>query len=77
MHCLARGIPVPKDLALAGFNGLNIRDGITPRLTTIRSPRVEIGARAGQIMLDNILGRSDAEHGRIDMPLSFLLGETT
>jgi LacI family gluconate utilization system Gnt-I transcriptional repressor len=77
MHCHAHGILVPNDLALAGFNGLDIRDGITPRLTTIRSPRAEIGARAGQIMLDRIGGRSDAERGRIDMPLSFLPGETT
>lgn len=77
MHCLSHGIAVPGDIALAGFNGLDIRDGITPRLTTIRSPRAEIGARAGQIMLGRIEGRSDAEHGRIDMPLSFLPGETT
>ncbi|MDG3043142.1 LacI family DNA-binding transcriptional regulator [Roseicyclus marinus] len=76
-HCLSVGIAVPERLALAGFNGLDMRDGITPRLTTIRSPRNEIGARAGRIMLDRVRGRPSAERGRIDLSVSLLQGATT
>lgn len=38
-HCLSTGVDIPCKLALAGFNGLEMRDGISPLLTTIRSPR--------------------------------------
>lgn len=76
-YCLAEGISVPERLALAGFNGLEMRDGISPLLTTIRSPRTEIGARAGKIMLDRVQGTAVAERGRIDIPITLLPGATT
>jgi LacI family gluconate utilization system Gnt-I transcriptional repressor len=76
-HCLSEGIKVPADMALAGFNGLNMRDGITPKLTTIRTPRTEIGLRAGQILRRRLADGDLSETGRIELPVTFLPGETT
>lgn len=76
-HCLAKGIAIPGSVALAGFNGLEMRDGISPLLTTIRSPRTEIGACAGKHMLERVQNPSVGKRGRIDMPITLLLGETT
>lgn len=56
--CSCEGIDVPKDLVLAGFNGLELLDGLPVRLATTRSPRRQIGADATRILL-----------GAIDKPL--------
>ncbi|MFE0756437.1 LacI family DNA-binding transcriptional regulator [Inquilinus sp. NPDC058860] len=41
--CLARGIAVPDRVALFGFNGLDLAQALPQPLSTIRSPRVEMG----------------------------------
>lgn len=58
LHCLRRGWPVPGKVALAGLDGSPIGSLITPELTSIRFPRRQIGARAAQLLLDRIGGRS-------------------
>ncbi|OED46354.1 LacI family DNA-binding transcriptional regulator [Leisingera sp. S232] len=51
MHCLAAGLSVPGDIALAGFNNLQILKGLPQLLATTDACRHEIGARAAQIIL--------------------------
>ena len=51
-HCLSAGIRVPHDLALFGFNGLDIGRELPQPLSTIRSTRVVIGQRAGEVFLN-------------------------
>ena len=46
MHCLAEGIAIPGRVALAGFNGLPFTEALPIRLTTIETPRLEMGRRA-------------------------------
>ena len=46
-----RGIAVPERLAVAGFNDLAGSDQWLPPLTTVRTPRAEIGARAAQMLV--------------------------
>jgi len=52
MHCLARGLDVPGDLALAGFNGLDLLDGLPVRLATTDAHRFEIGRKAAELVLE-------------------------
>ena len=42
----ARGIAVPGDLSVVGFDDMPIARDVTPALTTVRLPLVEMGARA-------------------------------
>lgn len=51
MHCIATGIEVPGELALAGFNGLEILDGLPKRLATANASRYEIGKKAAEFLL--------------------------
>ena len=46
MYCLSAGIEVPAGLAIAGFSGLDIAAAMPVPITTIKSPRFDIG-RAG------------------------------
>lgn len=55
-HAMARGIDVPRDLALVGFNGLAIGQALPLPLTSIASRRAEIGDRAARAILARIAG---------------------
>ena len=50
-HCLARGIAVPGQLALFGFNGLDVGQIAPQPLATISTPRVHIGEEAARLAL--------------------------
>ncbi|ANP37851.1 LacI family transcription regulator [Phaeobacter gallaeciensis] len=52
MHCQAEGLSVPGDVALAGFNNLQILQGLPQELATTDACRREIGERAARIVLE-------------------------
>lgn len=52
-----RGVVVPRDVSVTGFDNIRWTDVVTPRLTTIAQPVGAIGARAVQMMLDKIAGK--------------------
>lgn len=54
---LRRGIKIPQDLALAGFNDLPASACATPSLTTITTPRHQIGQQAAFMLLDLMADR--------------------
>jgi PAS domain S-box-containing protein len=56
-----RGIRVPDDLALVGFDDLEISGLVRPPLTTIRQPLYEQGRRAGELLLALLEGQSPPE----------------
>ncbi|MFN6977075.1 MAG: LacI family DNA-binding transcriptional regulator [Gemmobacter sp.] len=55
LWCLDRGHDVPARLGLAGFNGLDLLDGLPRRLATMDSCRRAVGRRAAEIV---VAGRS-------------------
>ena len=52
LACQELGIAVPKDLSLVGFDGIALARYVTPPLTTIHQPMLEIGCQAAQMLLD-------------------------
>jgi LacI family gluconate utilization system Gnt-I transcriptional repressor len=50
------GLRVPEQVAIAGFNDLTGSDQMCPPLTTIRTPRAEIGQAAAQMLLQLMTG---------------------
>jgi LacI family gluconate utilization system Gnt-I transcriptional repressor len=78
VHCRKHGIPVPGVLALAGFNGLDIIEAVSPRLTTIVNPRFAMGELASHMLLDRINGKDGNDPRRIiRMDLTLRRGETS
>lgn len=63
MHCLAEGLDVPGDIALAGFNNLQILQGLPIALATTDAHRFDIGARAAGIIL--AAGRGETEDPQV------------
>ncbi|SPF80249.1 LacI family DNA-binding transcriptional regulator [Pseudoprimorskyibacter insulae] len=75
MHCLAEGISVPKDVALAGFNGLSFLEALPQRITTTATPRYEIGRDAALFVADP--SRPAPDGGRQDFGTRLIVGNTT
>ncbi|MBE2275600.1 MAG: LacI family DNA-binding transcriptional regulator [Rhodobacteraceae bacterium] len=50
LWCLDRGIDVPGRIGLAGFNGMDLLDGLPRQLTTMDARRLEIGRLAAEII---------------------------
>lgn len=60
-----RGVAVPSDVAVAGYDDIVFARMFTPSLTTIRAPTYELGQQAANMLLDRMQGRG---HG-IDIVL--------
>jgi LacI family transcriptional regulator, gluconate utilization system Gnt-I transcriptional repressor len=50
------GIAVPQRIAIAGFNDLTGSDQMVPTLTSMRTPRAEIGRAAAQMLVSLMRG---------------------
>ena len=56
-ECLRRGISVPSQLAVAGFNDLQASACTVPSLTSVATPRFEIGVQGANMLLALIEGQ--------------------
>ncbi|MES2550597.1 MAG: LacI family DNA-binding transcriptional regulator [Pseudomonadota bacterium] len=52
LYCLAQGIDVPGRIGLAGFNGVELLDGLPRKLATMDACRLEIGRKAARIIAE-------------------------
>lgn len=76
-YCQANGLSVPGKIAIAGFNGLDISQSISPQLTTIATPRYEIGYLAGELILQRILAGEYKGSGLHQLKETLIEGGTT
>lgn len=54
--CAQLGLRVPDDVAISGCNDLPVASQVTPRLTTQRIPRYQMGATAARMLIERIGG---------------------
>jgi LacI family gluconate utilization system Gnt-I transcriptional repressor len=55
LYCLAQGLDVPGRIGLAGFNGVELLDGLPRKLATMDACRLEIGRRAAEIISGRVV----------------------
>lgn len=70
-----RGIQVPQDVAVVGFDGLSASESSVPSLTTIRQPVSETGARAVDMLHDLVAGVAEAPVTQV-MPVELVIRES-
>ena len=56
-----RGLQIPGEVAIMGFDDLSITRYIEPRLTTIRQPRFELGEKGAQLLLGLLEQKPDVQ----------------
>ncbi|WP_298561949.1 LacI family DNA-binding transcriptional regulator [uncultured Aliiroseovarius sp.] len=77
LYCLDKGINVPGQIGLAGFNGVELLDGLPRQLATMDACRKEIGRAAAQIIADRSTEAGDTGGGeRIELTPKIEAGET-
>ncbi|MFW5655721.1 MAG: LacI family DNA-binding transcriptional regulator [Roseicyclus sp.] len=55
IHCLGRGMDIPGQIGLAGFNAFEVANGLPMRIATMDSQRHAIGRRAAELVAANEL----------------------
>lgn len=66
LECQRRSISVPDQMAIAGFDNLEIASEIMPRLTTVGVFRRDMGQKAAEMLLKRINNES-IEHKKLDL----------
>jgi LacI family gluconate utilization system Gnt-I transcriptional repressor len=74
-QCQRRGIAVPQQLAICGFNDLPTSAWMNPSVTTIATPRYRIGFEAATLLRSAIKGERPA-NGRIDLGFTLMARES-
>lgn len=75
LEALRRGIAIPDRVALVGFNDLPASAHMIPRLTSIRTPREQVGQRAAQLLLAQLDGT--AQVPRVDLGFELVVRESS
>ncbi len=73
-RCRLRGLRIPEDIAVAGFDGLPLSQPTQWRLTTLRAPWVEV-AEAAITLLMRLKNGEEIPLETI-LPIEFIAGET-
>lgn len=60
-----RGLDVPGDVALVGFNDVPLAARVSPALTTVRVPIYAMGAAAAEMLIDLLGDRAAPAAGRV------------
>jgi len=76
MTCSERGLNVPGDVQITGFNGFDYWRYVQPALTTVKSSAHLLGERAAQELLTRLQSGSFPDQ-RIVLPVELQLGKST
>jgi len=62
------GRRVPEDLAVVGFDDIELASYTTPRLTTVAQPKVEMGRRAVKLLIERFADKTLAPRKEVLLP---------
>ena len=73
-----RGLKVPEDISVIGFDGIELGNYLTPRLTTIRQDRERIADRSMEILLSCMDEEQEEELVAVHelLPFDLVMGES-
>ena len=68
----ARGLSVPSDVSVTGFDDIMAASLVAPPLTTVALRQDRLGARAARTLLERLGGRHDGPGRSIEMPFEII-----
>lgn len=71
-----RGLRIPQDLSVVGFDDLPVARWVSPPLTTVRQPLAEMGRAAAQ-MLGGLIEGTPLRSGRVELSTELNVREST
>jgi LacI family transcriptional regulator len=63
-QCVGRGLRIPEDLAIVGYDDIDFAAAAAVPLTSVRQPRLQLGRTATELLLDEV-SNPDHEHQQI------------
>ena len=76
LYLLEAGIDVPGQIGLAGFNGVELLEGLPRRLATMDACRLEIGRKAAQIIASRQEENDEDVEGIVELSPKIEFGDT-
>ncbi len=74
---LQRGVKIPADLSVVGFDDISDAALYWPGLTTVRQPAYEMGAAACRVLLERLAGRDPDPEAPIEYDVELVVREST
>jgi len=68
-ECLRSGVRVPEDVSITGFDDIDMAAHCHPSITTLRVPAFDVGAKAGELLLDALRNGTRPPAVRIELEL--------
>ncbi|WP_433455702.1 substrate-binding domain-containing protein [Streptomyces sp. CA-142005] len=65
-----RGLRVPEDVAVTGFDGIPLSRLVRPALTTLRQPMLRMGEEAVELLVKRLNGARAAEPASLMLPVT-------
>jgi LacI family transcriptional regulator/LacI family repressor for deo operon, udp, cdd, tsx, nupC, and nupG len=72
-----RGVRVPHDMSIVGFDDTSLAEMVTPRLTTVRLPMAAAGQAAARMLIEAINGRDGAAPSPLALPAELIVRSST
>jgi LacI family gluconate utilization system Gnt-I transcriptional repressor len=76
LYLIEAGIDVPTQIGLAGFNGVELLDGLPRKLATMDACRREIGVKAAKIIAERNAGATDMTNQIVELSPVLAPGDT-
>jgi len=70
------GLEVPADVAVAGFDDVDVATIVHPPLTTVVNPSYDIGVSAGKLLLSRLSGEYDGDGREVGLPCLLVVRES-
>lgn len=71
-----RGLAIPRDIALVGFDDFSWANVFRPRLTTVAQPTYELGRTAAELLVARIAGEPESPPERVVLPGRLVVRES-
>ncbi len=76
IHCMENNIDIPGEIGLAGFNGIELLEGLPRQIATMDACRREIGRKAAEIIRDCSTNDQTGAGLRIELTPTLSQGDT-
>ena len=63
-----RGLRIPQDISVIGFDNIETTNYVNPRLTTVNYPKEELGRMAVRMLAENIMGKNLMKGKKVIFP---------
>ena len=73
----ARGIRIPQDLSIVGFDNIELSEHINPPLTTVEQDFYGMGTTAARALVDRMNGKVEATSGTTFLPTKLIVRAST